>query len=60
MTIKTFFSCVLFLCATAGYSQNNTTSDNSIEAQFVEVIDKSNNYQIPAQSQRVCVLFVLL
>ena len=45
MTIKTFFSCVLFLCATAGYSQNNTTSDNSIEAQFVEVIDKSNNYQ---------------
>ena len=45
MTIKTFFSCVLFLCATAGYSQNNTTPDNSIEAQFVEVIDKSNNYQ---------------
>ena len=45
MTIKTFFSCVLFLCATACYSQNNTTSDNSIEAQFVEVIDKSNNYQ---------------
>jgi hypothetical protein len=45
MTIKTFFSWVLFLCATAGYSQNNTTPDNSIEAQFVEVIDKSNNYQ---------------
>ena len=45
MTIKTFFSCVLFLCATVSYSQNNTTSDNSIEAQFVEVIDKSNNYQ---------------
>ena len=45
MTIKTFFSCVLFLCATAGYSQNNTIPDNSIEAQFVEVIDKSNNYQ---------------
>jgi hypothetical protein len=45
MTIKTFFSCLLFLCATAGYSQNNTTPDNSIEAQFVEVIDKSNNYQ---------------
>ena len=45
MTIKTFFSCLLFLCATAGYSQNNTIPDNSIEAQFVEVIDKSNNYQ---------------
>lgn len=45
MTIKTLFSCLLFLCATAGYSQNNTTPDNSIEAQFVEVIDKSNNYQ---------------
>ena len=45
MTIKTFFSCFLFLCATAGYSQNNDQIDNSIEAQFVEVIDKSNNYQ---------------
>ena len=45
MTIKTFFNCFLFLCATAGYSQNHAQIDNSIEAQFVEVIDKSNNYQ---------------
>ena len=45
MTIKTIFSCLLFLCATAGYSQNKVQIDNSIEAQFVEVIDKSNNYQ---------------
>ncbi len=45
MTIKTIFSCLLFLCATAGYSQSKVQIDNSIEAQFVEVIDKSNNYQ---------------
>lgn len=45
MTIKTIFSCLLFLCAIAGYSQSKVQIDNSIEAQFVEVIDKSNNYQ---------------
>jgi hypothetical protein len=45
MTFKTIFSCLLFLCATAGYSQSKVQIDNSIEAQFVEVIDKSNNYQ---------------
>ena len=45
MTIQTFFCGLFFLCATLSYSQNNAQKDNSIEAQFVEVIDKSNNYQ---------------
>ena len=45
MTIQTFFCGLFFLCATLSYSQNNAQKENSIEAQFVEVIDKSNNYQ---------------
>ena len=45
MTIQTFFCSLFFLCATLSYSQNTTQKENSIEAQFVEVIDKSNNYQ---------------
>ena len=45
MTYKTFFSGLFLVCAMASYSQNSAQKDNSIEAQFVEVIDKSNNYQ---------------
>ena len=45
MTYKTFFCGLFFLCATLSYSQNSAQKENSIEAQFVEVIDKSNNYQ---------------
>ena len=45
MTYKTFFSSLFLVCAMASYSQNSAQKDNSIEAQFVEVIDKSNTYQ---------------
>lgn len=45
MTYKTFFCGLFFLCATLSYSQNSAQKENSIEAQFVEVIDKSNNYK---------------
>lgn len=45
MTYKTFFSSLFLVSAMASYSQNSAQKDNSIEAQFVEVIDKSNTYQ---------------
>ena len=45
MTIQTYFCSIFFLFATLSYSQNSAQKENSIEAQFVEVIDKSNNYQ---------------
>ena len=45
MNIKTFFSTLLLLCAMVTSAQNQKAQDNTIEAQFARVIDKSNNYQ---------------
>lgn len=38
---------LLILCVLTGtaYSQEQATSNNSIESQFIDVVDKSNNYQ---------------
>ncbi|MFT4942582.1 MAG: hypothetical protein ACI9RL_000915 [Candidatus Paceibacteria bacterium] len=45
MNIKTFFSTLLLLCVMITSAQNEKAQDNTIEAQFVRVIDMSNNYQ---------------
>jgi hypothetical protein len=45
MNIKTFFSTLLLLCAMITSAQNEKAQDNTIEAQFVRVIDMSNSYQ---------------
>ena len=45
MNIKIFFSTLLLLCVMITSAQNEKAQDNTIEAQFVRVIDMSNNYQ---------------
>lgn len=45
MAYKTFFIVLFLVCTMACHCQNSAQKDNTIEAQFVEVIDKSNTYQ---------------
>ncbi|MGK0385778.1 MAG: LPXTG-motif cell wall-anchored protein [Patiriisocius sp.] len=45
MNIKILIATLLFMCVTTVDAQNQEQTDNTIEGQFVKVIDKSNNYQ---------------
>jgi LPXTG-motif cell wall-anchored protein len=45
MNIKILIATLLCICVTTVDAQNQEQTDNTIEGQFVKVIDKSNNYQ---------------